>query len=113
MTKHIRLIGPQFIRMDPISDKFIPKTQGQFKAFIENADSKRLLEVGFCLFDEFLIEYKYHGLFLFPKEWYNYIPAGFKVIDICMNPELFIPGESDDDVRFGCLPYGVIKEINP
>lgn len=47
------------------------------------------------------------GLFLFPSEWYAHIPAGFPVEDINGNVEPFEPGKSDDDIRFGCLPYGV------
>lgn len=48
-------------------------------------------------------------LYLFPGEWYAHIPAGFEVVDIMGNRERFEPGVSDDDIRFGCLPYGVLR----
>jgi hypothetical protein len=50
-------------------------------------------------------------LLLFPGEWYRAIPEGFKVT-IIGDPhgpeEAFVPGVTDDDIRFGCLPYGVL-----
>lgn len=47
-------------------------------------------------------------LMLFPKEWYNSIPAGYEIEDINGSTEEFVPGETDDDIRFGCLAYGVL-----
>lgn len=46
-------------------------------------------------------------LMLFPKEWYAHIPAGFEVVVINGDVEAFVPGETDDDYRFGCLAYGI------
>jgi len=47
-------------------------------------------------------------LMLFPGEWYNQIPKGYLVTDISYKSEIFIPGKTDDDVRFGMLPYGLL-----
>ncbi len=47
------------------------------------------------------------GLFLFPKEWYEFIPKGFPVETITGKVVKFEPGKTDDDVGFGCLAYGV------
>jgi hypothetical protein len=66
-----------------------------------------------------------HGLMLFPGEWYNAIPLGYELR--CINGETsahrpyprFPNGEidwdaardeefTDDDIRFGCLAYGVM-----
>ncbi|MBK6861012.1 MAG: hypothetical protein IPK91_02580 [Saprospiraceae bacterium] len=111
MKHQIKFITPQFNRSEPIRDKYIPYNESEFREFMKNADSKRLIEVGFMIFDQVDIDHIVHGLFLFPGEWYNRIPKGFKMWGISMKQKTFVPGESDDDTRFGCLPYGVIKRI--
>lgn len=50
-----------------------------------------------------------HDILLIPGEWYNSIPEGFELYDICGHKELFKKGETDDDIRFGCLAYGIIR----
>lgn len=50
-------------------------------------------------------------LWLFPAEWYDDLPAGLDVVDINGCHEKFVPGETDDDRRFGCLAYGIVKVI--
>jgi hypothetical protein len=47
-------------------------------------------------------------LFLFPGEWYSYIPEGFEVVTLRYNREVFARGVSDDDTRFGYLAYGIL-----
>lgn len=47
-------------------------------------------------------------LWLFPGEWYPFIPKGMKIIDLWLNEETFVPGVTDDDIRFGCLSYGIM-----
>lgn len=49
-------------------------------------------------------------LWLLPGEWYSAIPAGLRVTTITFRDEAFIPGQTDDDIRFGCLAYGIIKD---
>lgn len=51
--------------------------------------------------------------YLFPGEWYEHIPNGFDVVDINGKQEKFEKGVSDDDVRFGCLPYGFVRNETP
>ena len=46
-------------------------------------------------------------LMLFPGEWYAHLPVGMDIVDINGNREKFIPGVTDDDIRHGCLAYGV------
>jgi len=48
-------------------------------------------------------------LMLLPGEWYAKIPAGFEIIDINGCKETFQPGVTDDDIRFGCLAYGILR----
>ena len=47
------------------------------------------------------------GLALFPAEWYPHIPEGMALATINGGVETFAAGVSDDDTRYGCLPYGV------
>lgn len=48
---------------------------------------------------------------LFPGEWYNIIPNGFKCTSLYGEESVFIKGKSDDDIRFGCLPYGIRRKV--
>jgi len=47
-------------------------------------------------------------LWLFPGEWYKHIPAGYEVVSITYCVEKFRPGKTDNDIRFGCLAYGIL-----
>jgi len=47
-------------------------------------------------------------LWLFPGEWYSDIPKGFEIVDISGCRERFERGTTDDDIRFGCLAYGIV-----
>lgn len=47
-------------------------------------------------------------LMLFPGEWYHHIPKGFTIVDIFGNEKTFAIGQTDDDIRFGCLAYGLV-----
>lgn len=49
---------------------------------------------------------------LFPGEWYDIIPDGFIVTGLYGESYAFEKGKSDDDIRFGCLPYGIKRKIN-
>lgn len=49
-------------------------------------------------------------VWLFPSEWYNSIPNGFKLISISGENHLFEKGKTDDDRRFGCLAYGILRK---
>jgi hypothetical protein len=49
-------------------------------------------------------------LMLFPGEWYQSIPAGYVVTDIFNEDEEFVRGQTDDDIRFGCLSYGILVD---
>ena len=47
---------------------------------------------------------------LYPGEWYDHIPEGYEVIGLSGENYKFAKDESDDDIRYGCLPYGFIGE---
>lgn len=48
---------------------------------------------------------------LFPAEWYNAIPNGFMVTGLYGESYPFEKGKSDDDMRFGCLAYGIRRAV--
>lgn len=48
---------------------------------------------------------------LFPGEWYDIIPDEFIVTGLDGEGYPFKKGESDDDIRFGCLPYGIRRKL--
>lgn len=50
------------------------------------------------------------NLWLFPMEWYNYIPEGMEVTTINEDVVRFEKGQTDDDTRFGFLAYGIIRK---
>ncbi len=49
-------------------------------------------------------------LWLFPGEWYPYIPGGFEVVSISFKKKLFVPGETNGDIRCGMLAFGILQE---
>lgn len=50
-------------------------------------------------------------IILIPGEWYNAIPNGFIVTGLYGEKYPFEKGKSDDDIRFGCLPYGITRAV--
>lgn len=47
-------------------------------------------------------------LMLFPGEWYAMVPEGYEIVDIFNTVEKFQRGVTDDDIRFGCLSFGIL-----
>lgn len=110
MTKTFKIISSPLNREKSIVKKYIPKNEDEFRAFIGSATNKQLLEVGFLIHD-YSNGLRKYGLFLFPCEWYNVIPNGFQLTGLYFHSQVFIKNVSDNDTRYGCLPYGVIREI--
>lgn len=54
---------------------------------------------------------KDENIFLFPKEWYNIIPEGFIVTGLYGEKYAFEKAIASDDIRFGCLAFGITKPI--
>lgn len=50
-------------------------------------------------------------LWLIPGEWYNVIPDGFELITITGEKHLFQRNRTDNDTRFGCLAFGILRSI--
>lgn len=92
---------PHGDRLDGKEVTYYPLTREEFEA-LRSLPRARLKELGLLPWDE-------SGLLLFPVEWYPLIPAGFEVTDINGQTEAFVPGETDDDCRYGVLPYGIVR----
>jgi hypothetical protein len=56
---------------------------------------------------------KTHELWLFPGSWYRQIPTGFPIVSIFGELEEFEIGKTDNDIRYGCLAYGLMIPIKP
>ena len=97
--EEVDIVTPQFTRKpgDPVPAS-APGSPDDWAA-LRNMTQVALKEMGLGNWDG--------RLMLFPGEWYNHIPAGFIVEDIFGEMETFKPGISDDDIRCGCLPYGI------
>lgn len=104
---NIQIYTPQFDRTWDLDFQFIPKNETEFLDFIKNAPNDILLGCGFCFWAK--PKKGRPGLYLFPGEWYDCIPEGFQVVDISGESEFFKKGFTDDDTRFGCLPYGIFR----
>jgi hypothetical protein len=49
-------------------------------------------------------------LWLYPCEWYPAIPDGLPIVTISFEHSTFKAGETDDDIRFGCLAFVKYKQ---
>lgn len=100
----IRIMTPQFDRLDGKKVKYFPKTVEEYE-FIKELSEQNLKKLGCQIWNK--ENGKVH--WLYPTEWYNHIPDGVEIIDISGNKEIFKHGETDDDMRYGALAYGFIQ----
>jgi len=91
------IITPQFTRTNGIAP-VIPNGGVAFFDDLKTLPPETLRMIGLQEWEE--------GHWLYPGEWYNFIPKGYTVTDINGEDEPFLPGVTDDDIRYGCLAYG-------
>ena len=100
----VQILTPQFKRTDGAVITYFPRTKDEFAA-LHTFSEETLKKLGLGVWDK-----DDSGIhWLYPHEWYNYIPAGLIVTSISGEEEQFFPGQTDDDMRFGCLAYGFIQ----
>lgn len=99
----LRIVTPQFERTDGLA---VPAPDIDF-ATLPQLSEPTLKAMGCQKWDE--PDADGNVLWLYPAEWYDRIPEGFPLIDINGEASLFKRGETDDDMRFGALPYGFIR----
>jgi hypothetical protein len=97
----VRVVTPQFERTDGKTIKYFPKTEAEFDA-LKKAPKDILIDIGLKLWDK--------GHWLYPGEWYDFIPEGYPITDINGVTEPFRKGKTDNDIRFGCLAYGFKRD---
>lgn len=100
----VNVYGPQFHRTADMPPVKAPPT-GDWN-LLRDKTASEMKAMGCALWSS---ESDKHGrvLMLFPYEWYDHIPAGFEIEVIDGEIERFDPGETDDDMRFGVLAYGI------
>lgn len=96
----VNIITPQFERTDGVVP-VVPDGGEHFFDKLKNLPDETLEAIGMQRWED--------GHWLYPGEWYGFIPRGYIVTDINGEDEAFIPGETDDDIRFGCLAFGFKK----
>lgn len=99
----IEIMTPQFTRTDGLVP---PIPQINF-ADLHKMSAATLKQIGLGAWDE--PNEKGEVLWLLPGEWYDYIPEGFPLTCIDGTTSPFKRGETDNDIRFGCLAYGIIR----
>lgn len=55
--------------------------------------------------------FRRNTLMLLPGEWYDAVPDGTVLHSIDGDREVFLRGETDNDIRYGCLAYGVLVPV--
>jgi hypothetical protein len=99
----LEVATPQFERIDTIKvDVVDPQIDYANLSLKDDAD---LIALGCGVWDS---DDK-GTTWLFPKEWYAFIPDGLPVVDINGETSPFKAGVTDDDYRFGCLSFGFHK----
>jgi hypothetical protein len=97
----VELITPQFHRIDGVQVAAPNLTQDEWEN-LGNISPDRLLQFGCQIWDENADVTHW----LFPGQWYQFIPDGLSVIGINKDIKVFRRGVTDDDIRFGALAYG-------
>ncbi len=108
----VNIASSQHEREYELEIKFIPQTADELNIIIQHTKKSELAKMGVRPFadwtdEAYLKEGEVH--FLFPGEWYKHLPEGFEVTGLSGEKYKFEQGVSDDDIRYGCLPYGFIR----
>lgn len=100
----LQIVTPQFTRTDGRKVVYVPRTEREYDA-LKLMEPESLKEIGCQIWD------RENGLthWLYPYEWYAFIPNGYPITDINGVTEPFVKGETDNDIRFGALAYGFIQ----
>lgn len=96
---------PQFDRTDGKRPFYYPKTVEEYDK-LKECPKDLLIEMCCSIWEK----NNKTEHWLFPGEWYDWIPDNYPIVDIFGNIEKFKYGETDDDTRYGCLPYGFIRK---
>lgn len=100
----LEIMTPQFTRTDGRKITYAPRTEREYDA-LKLMDPQNLKDIGCQMWDKTGGQIHW----LYPYEWYPFIPNGYVVTDIMGGTEPFVKGKTDDDIRFGALSFGFIQ----
>jgi hypothetical protein len=100
----LNIVTPQFKRTDGRIITYFPDTVQEYEA-LKNLDESTLEKIGCQRWD--IKNNEIH--WLYPSQWHAYIPNGLIVVNLMGKEAIFKKEKSDDDERFGALPYGFLK----
>lgn len=101
----LEIITPQFTRTDGI----VPALPQINFSDLHKLPVETLKAIGCGAWDD--PNAKGEQLWLLPGEWYSHIPEGMPLVCIDGTTEPFENGKTDNDIRFGCLAYGIIVDV--
>jgi hypothetical protein len=106
MFEEVSVLLPQFERVDANAPWWFPTSAADLDS-IKDAPSDFLRRLGLGIWsNDNGIEH-----WLYPGEWYDSIPEGYPMACIDGETEEFKKGETDNDIRYGCLAYGFTRPI--
>lgn len=103
----LEIVTPQFTRTDGRRIVYAPRTEREYDA-LRLMTPENLKDIGCQIWDS--ENGRTH--WLYPYEWYPFIPNGYPVVDINGEIEPFSKGETDDDIRYGALAFGFIQSAH-
>ena len=77
----------------------------EFTASLAELTIIQLQNAGFGRYDD--------HLWLFPLGWFDKIPNGFECVGIDGKKFEFNSQTTDNDVRYGCLAFGILRHTTP
>lgn len=98
----VGVVLSQFEREDGKVITYIPITVAEYNV-LKIAPNDILKDIGLSKWDE--------ENWLYPAEWYDYIPEGYEIVNICGKTEKFQKDVTDNDRRLGCLPFGLKRQV--
>jgi len=112
-TAPVEAMTPQFTREPGYPEPAAPPADSNAFLALRSMDAKALRELGLRPWgepedDEERARVGDGSLWLFPGEWYAHIPNGLPIVDIFFHRETFLRGTTDNDIRFGCLSFGMM-----
>lgn len=103
----LEIMTPQFTRTDGRKIVYAPRTEREYDA-LKLMEPNNLKDIGCQIWD------RENGRthWLYPYEWYPFIPNGYGITFIGGDTGIFRKGETDDDIRFGALAFGFIQDAH-
>ena len=102
--------SPQFLREAVAPTPAAPPADAAAWAALRELDRNALRELGLRAFND-PADNDFEGgkvLMLLPGEWYRAIPLGFELVSVMGRAFAFAPSVQRQDIRLGCLAFGLL-----